>query len=635
VWRPQRGGGLGGATSGGRPGWLLDDEPEESASGTLHGHVLPGPSSRSEHYDDGYRPESADHYQSDYSSSSYASSGYPDSGYGAGYQDHSGSASSSGPGEAGGYGSSGYASGGYSGGGSSGDYAPSGYQAQAAEHQPSHAEPAYHSTTYGSGGYRATDDGAAGYRAADQSSVDYGVASAGPVGYGGASPGASDHPSGYAGHVPDQAHPASYASPAAGYGSEYAAADHHQPSGGPLGYGGDEPGGYASPGHGAPYHDEPYGSGASGSGGWYPEQSGAAAGSPGASWEQTAVWSPDGGRHGVGSAPDPQATSAFPAPLPAEETAAMSAVGGEAGDPFDYLYRSGRAAAETMASPGPPGGARTPTATRMLAPPADAPPRARRPGPAGADGASADQSALDSGGRAARRRAAAKPKGTTSSRIALALGELLMTTGALALLFVIYQLWWTNVLADRAMNNKGTTLEQAWQKNPTLSPLPNDAFAFMYIPRLGSDYRKVVMQGVDKNKVLDKGAIGHYSETAMPGGVGNFSVAAHRNTHGEPFRYLNTLQVGDKVVVETGTKWYTYQLDKELPQTSPNNVGVISKVPKGGPYTTTGDYITLTTCTPDFTSWYRLIWWGHLVSTQPRDANGPLPAALAGYTGPR
>lgn len=353
---------------------------------------------------------------------------------------------------------------------------------------------------------------------------------------------------------------------------------------------------------------------------------------------------------------DPQATAIFTPTADqgwAAQTAAMPAVGdvgaaahqhgvpeapgaeqAEAPDDgaFDYLYRSDATPPDGEQAPTPVGerAGRTPTATRMLAPPTEAPARARtratEPAPA----------EPELGGRAARRRAERRPRNATvGSRVALAVGELLMTTGALALLFVIYQLWWTNVLADKDMSNKGAALEQQWAKSPALSPLPNDAFAFMYIPRLGSDYRKVVMQGVDKNAVLDKGAIGHYTETAMPGAVGNFSVAAHRNTHGEPFRYLNTLQPGDKVVIETGTNWYTYQLDKELPQTSPSNVGVIGKVPKGGPYTKPGDYITLTTCTPDFTSWYRLIWWGRLVSTQPRTPSGPMPAALAGYTGPR
>ena len=74
-----------------------------------------------------------------------------------------------------------------------------------------------------------------------------------------------------------------------------------------------------------------------------------------------------------------------------------------------------------------------------------------------------------------------------------------------------------------------------------------------------------IAEGVDKHKVLDKGMVGHYSgvrlDTAMPWDKkGNFAVAGHRNTHGEPFRYVNKLVTGDKVVVETESTYYTYEI---------------------------------------------------------------------------
>ena len=50
---------------------------------------------------------------------------------------------------------------------------------------------------------------------------------------------------------------------------------------------------------------------------------------------------------------------------------------------------------------------------------------------------------------------------------------------------------------------------------------------------------------------------------------GNFAVAGHRNTHGEPFRYINKLKPGDPIVVETQDAYYTYEMASILPQTSP------------------------------------------------------------------
>jgi sortase A len=217
------------------------------------------------------------------------------------------------------------------------------------------------------------------------------------------------------------------------------------------------------------------------------------------------------------------------------------------------------------------------------------------------------------------------------------IGEVLITLGAVMALYVVYTLWWTNVEANKAANAEAGTIQQQFQQQlkpaaPGAAPksafAPSEGFALMTIPAIGKADIPV-MQGTDKAKVLDKGAVGHYTtpQTAMPwDATGNFAVAAHRRTYGEPFRYINQLRVGDHVVVETTHGWYVYALDKELPQTDPSNIGTIAPIPKGGPYTKPGKYITLTTCTPEWASTYRLIWWGHLERVDP--LNGPPPPEL-------
>ena len=242
------------------------------------------------------------------------------------------------------------------------------------------------------------------------------------------------------------------------------------------------------------------------------------------------------------------------------------------------------------------------------------------------------------------------PQGTRSSRATArvarqaqrklvflsSIGEVLITLGAVMALYVVYTLWWTNVEAHKAANAEANQIQQQFQQQlqpnaggaPKSAFAPSEGFALMTIPAIGKADIPV-MQGTDKDKVLDKGAVGHYTtpQTAMPWDpTGNFAVAAHRRTYGEPFRYINQLRVGDHVVVETTHGWYVYALDKELPQTDPSNIGTIAPVPKGGPYTKPGKYITLTTCTPEWASTYRLIWWGHLVRVDP--LNGPPPAEL-------
>jgi sortase A len=60
-----------------------------------------------------------------------------------------------------------------------------------------------------------------------------------------------------------------------------------------------------------------------------------------------------------------------------------------------------------------------------------------------------------------------------------------------------------------------------------------------------------------------------------------------------------------------------------LPVTSPSNTAVLDPVPAGSGFTKAGRYITLTTCTPEFTSKYRLVVWGKMVEERPRGDGKP------------
>ncbi|MDI3402794.1 class E sortase [Streptomyces sp. B-S-A6] len=209
-----------------------------------------------------------------------------------------------------------------------------------------------------------------------------------------------------------------------------------------------------------------------------------------------------------------------------------------------------------------------------------------------------------------------------------AVGELFISVGVLMLLFVAYQLWWTNVRAGQEAGSATDTLQEDWAsgKRKPGAFEPGQGFAIMHIPRL--DVVVPVAEGIDKERVLDRGMVGHYAEgalkTAMPDAKkGNFAVAGHRNTHGEPFRYVNRLEKGDEIVVETQDKYYVYSMQTILPQTSPSNTGVIAPIPKGSGFTEPGRYITLTTCTPEFTSTYRMIVWGKMVEERPRSKGKP------------
>ncbi|MFF3030209.1 class E sortase [Streptomyces rubiginosohelvolus] len=250
----------------------------------------------------------------------------------------------------------------------------------------------------------------------------------------------------------------------------------------------------------------------------------------------------------------------------------------------------------------------------------------RRPGTA--PGQKAAPAAAVPMSRVEARRAARAAKDSPAVIASRAVGEVFISLGVLMLLFVTYQLWWTNIRADQIAGKETNRIQDEWANGDRRPGVfaPGEGFAIMHIPKL--DVVAPIAEGIDKEKVLDRGMIGHYGEgklkTAMPSDKqGNFSVAGHRNTHGEPFRYINKLQRGDPIVVETRDAYYTYEMANILPQTSPSNISVIEPIPVGSGFTKPGRYLTLTTCTPEFTSTYRLIVWGKMVDERPRSEGKP------------
>ena len=217
--------------------------------------------------------------------------------------------------------------------------------------------------------------------------------------------------------------------------------------------------------------------------------------------------------------------------------------------------------------------------------------------------------------------------------IVRSVSELFITVGAVIVLFVAYVLFWTGVRADRVMDDQIDSLRQQWAREPvaapraSVSPAPpgpytkGKPFAIMYIPRLGFTWNKPVLEGT-ATKTLKKG-LGHYANTAQLGQKGNFSVAGHRRTYGDPFKDFPRLRPGDAVVLTDGTSWFTYRIDKGPYKTVPSDIEVIDPVPRKSGYTREGRYLTLTTCDPEWGHSHRLIVWAHLDSTQPVEAGKP------------
>ncbi|MFG2925460.1 class E sortase [Streptomyces sp. NPDC048305] len=208
-------------------------------------------------------------------------------------------------------------------------------------------------------------------------------------------------------------------------------------------------------------------------------------------------------------------------------------------------------------------------------------------------------------------------------------GELLITAGVVLGLFVAYSLWWTNVLADREAGKQGDTVRDHWADGPGALDT-RDGIGFLHVPAMKNG-EVLVKKGTD-TETLNNGIAGYYTDpvkSALPSDKqGNFTLAAHRDGHGAKFHNIDKVKKGDAIVFETKDTWYVYRVFAELPETSKFNVDAIAPVPKESGKKKAGRYITLTTCTPVYTSKYRYIVWGELVRTEKVDRDRTKPAEL-------
>lgn len=172
----------------------------------------------------------------------------------------------------------------------------------------------------------------------------------------------------------------------------------------------------------------------------------------------------------------------------------------------------------------------------------------------------------------------ARPKERKRVIAARLVGELFITAGLVMLLFVAYQLWWTNVQANAIADGTRNQLEQQFN-HPTAPPSPGQSaapapafapgkgFAIIHVPKIG--LTDPIAEGTDTTKVLDHGLVGHYTGTSMPWDQsGNFAVAGHRTTHGQPFRKLAELSPATR-------SWW-----RPAPTTTPTRSRAASRRPR-------------------------------------------------------
>ncbi|WP_134768514.1 class E sortase [Nocardioides sp. 1609] len=206
------------------------------------------------------------------------------------------------------------------------------------------------------------------------------------------------------------------------------------------------------------------------------------------------------------------------------------------------------------------------------------------------------------------------------------LGLALVLTGLSLLGWVAWQMYGTNIVSQKRHQETVDALHRTWDDPTGATDVETDqgrAAAVLRVPAFGDDYAVPVLQGVADDALAS--GMGHFEDSAQPGEVGNYALAGHRVTHGEPLRDMPELEAGDELVVETRDAVYTYVLDTggeelRVPFTADWVLAPVPVNPDGGvgPDPQAERLITLTTCAELFHTDDRLIAFGHLESVEKR-----------------
>ena len=183
-------------------------------------------------------------------------------------------------------------------------------------------------------------------------------------------------------------------------------------------------------------------------------------------------------------------------------------------------------------------------------------------------------------------------------------------------------LWWTNAMAEHRADAERRNLLDEWsvpQSVETARPATlnvGEGFALLSIPRLRDKVWDLpVLHGVGDDEL--RSGVGHYPESARPGETGNFALAGHRTSHGEPFTGFDELRAGDEVIVRTTEGRFVYTLVRDE-IVAPDDVWVVTPRAARAVDAVGEPIITLVTCTPKWSTSQRWVWWGVLrKSTDP------------------
>lgn len=135
---------------------------------------------------------------------------------------------------------------------------------------------------------------------------------------------------------------------------------------------------------------------------------------------------------------------------------------------------------------------------------------------------------------------------------------------------------------------------------------PGSAIGEIRLPRI--DERFVVVKGSEPG-ALRKGP-GTYDGVGLPGTPGTAAIAGHRTTYGAPFRDLDRLKPGDRIMVAMPYARFTYRVERTR-IVEPDDLSVLKR--------RRYDRLVLSACHPLYSADQRIVVLARLERTEPAD----------------
>jgi sortase A len=217
-----------------------------------------------------------------------------------------------------------------------------------------------------------------------------------------------------------------------------------------------------------------------------------------------------------------------------------------------------------------------------------------------------------------------------------ALSTVLIVAGALMLLDAGLTLVWqepiSGIYARIVQGRLGGDLRELERRDPTardlaaLQRLATERRRMAFLARRlrddsddGDAVGRILIDKIDADYVLVDGTAaadlrkgpGIYDDVPFPGAPGTTAIAGHRTTYAAPFRHIDRLDRGDRVVVEMPYGRFTYEVEKTR-IVAPTEVSVVARV--------NFDRLVLSACHPLYSAAKRIVVFARRIASQARGA---------------